>query len=39
LPVIFSSGYALQTLVEQGRAHARAIILSKPTASPNLRTD
>ena len=30
LPVLFTSGYALETLVEQGRAHAQAIVLTKP---------
>jgi CheY-like chemotaxis protein len=30
LPVVFSSGHALETLVEQGRAHAHSIILTKP---------
>ena len=30
LPVLFTSGYALETLVEQGRAQARAIVLTKP---------
>ncbi|QOG17254.1 PAS domain S-box protein [Bradyrhizobium sp. SEMIA] len=30
LPVLFTSGYALETLVEQGRAHAQAILLTKP---------
>ena len=30
LPVVFSSGYALETLVEQGRAPAHSIILTKP---------
>ena len=30
LPVVFSSGYALETLVEQGRAQAHSIILTKP---------
>ena len=30
LPIVFSSGYALETLVEQGRAHAQSIILTKP---------
>jgi CheY-like chemotaxis protein len=30
LPVVFSSGYALETLVEQGRAYADSIILTKP---------
>jgi PAS domain S-box-containing protein len=30
LPVLFTSGYALETLVEQGRAHAQAVVLTKP---------
>ncbi|MDA9499708.1 PAS domain S-box protein [Bradyrhizobium sp. CCBAU 11357] len=30
LPVLFTSGYALETLVEQGRARAQAIVLTKP---------
>jgi PAS domain S-box-containing protein len=30
LPVIFSSGYALEALIEQGRAPAQSIILTKP---------
>jgi CheY-like chemotaxis protein len=30
LPVVFSSGYALETLIEQGRAPAHSIILTKP---------
>ncbi|RXG84983.1 PAS domain-containing sensor histidine kinase [Bradyrhizobium vignae] len=30
LPVLFTSGYALETLVEQGRAQAQAIVLTKP---------
>ena len=30
LPVVFSSGYALETLVDQGRAPAHSIILTKP---------
>ncbi|MBH5368810.1 PAS domain S-box protein [Bradyrhizobium glycinis] len=30
LPVLFTSGYALETLVEQGRAQAHAIVLTKP---------
>ncbi|MGL3108309.1 PAS domain S-box protein [Bradyrhizobium sp. BR 1432] len=30
LPVLFTSGYALDTLVEQGRAHAQSIVLTKP---------
>ena len=30
LPVLFTSGYALETLVEQGRAHAQSIVLTKP---------
>ncbi|WP_049806600.1 MULTISPECIES: PAS domain S-box protein [Bradyrhizobium] len=30
LPVLFTSGYALETLVEQGHAHAQAIVLTKP---------
>jgi CheY-like chemotaxis protein len=30
LPVLFTSGYALEALVEQGRAQAQAIILTKP---------
>jgi nitrogen-specific signal transduction histidine kinase/ActR/RegA family two-component response regulator len=30
LPVLFTSGYALETLVEQGRAQAEAVVLTKP---------
>ena len=30
LPVVFSSGYALETLVEQGRAEPHSIVLIKP---------
>jgi PAS domain S-box-containing protein len=30
LPVVFSSGYALETLADQGRAHAHSIFLTKP---------
>jgi PAS domain S-box-containing protein len=30
LPVVFSSGYALETLVEKGHASARSIVLTKP---------
>ncbi|WP_025037452.1 PAS domain S-box protein [Bradyrhizobium sp. DOA9] len=30
LPVLFTSGYALETLVEQGRAQAEAFVLTKP---------
>lgn len=30
LPVVFSSGYALETLIEKGHASARSIILTKP---------
>lgn len=30
LPVVFSSGYALETLVEKGLASARSIVLTKP---------
>ncbi|MCP3370919.1 PAS domain S-box protein [Bradyrhizobium cajani] len=30
LPVLFTSGYALETLVEQGRAHAQSVVLTKP---------
>jgi PAS domain S-box-containing protein len=30
LPVVFSSGYALESLVAQGRASAQSIILTKP---------
>ncbi|MET4261164.1 PAS domain S-box-containing protein [Bradyrhizobium sp. S3.12.5] len=30
LPVLFTSGYALETLVEQGRAQADAVVLTKP---------
>jgi PAS domain S-box-containing protein len=30
LPVLFTSGYALEALVEQGRARAQAVILTKP---------
>jgi PAS domain S-box-containing protein len=30
LPTVFTSGYALETLVEQGRTSANAIVLTKP---------
>ncbi|MGY8633377.1 PAS domain S-box protein [Bradyrhizobium sp. 14AA] len=30
LPVLYTSGYALDTLVEQGRAHAQSVLLTKP---------
>ena len=30
LPVLFTSGYALETLVEQGRVQAQAVVLTKP---------
>ncbi|WP_256808471.1 PAS domain-containing sensor histidine kinase [Bradyrhizobium sp. Bra64] len=30
LPVLFTSGYALETLVEQGRTQAQAVVLTKP---------
>ncbi|MET4070015.1 PAS domain S-box-containing protein [Bradyrhizobium sp. S3.2.6] len=30
LPVLFTSGYALETLLEQGRAQADAVVLTKP---------
>jgi len=30
LAVLFTSGYALETLVEQGRAQAEAVVLTKP---------
>ncbi|RXH19332.1 PAS domain S-box protein [Bradyrhizobium guangzhouense] len=30
LPVLFTSGYALETLVEQGRVQAHAVVLTKP---------
>ncbi|MBW7963487.1 PAS domain S-box protein [Bradyrhizobium sp. BR 10261] len=30
LPVLFTSGYALETLVEQGRVQAEAVVLTKP---------
>jgi CheY-like chemotaxis protein len=30
LPVVFSSGYAREALIEQGRASAQSIILNKP---------
>ncbi|WP_247332589.1 PAS domain-containing sensor histidine kinase [Bradyrhizobium sp. 21] len=30
LPVLFTSGYALETLVEQGRAQAQSVVLTKP---------
>ena len=30
LPVLFTSGYALETLVEQGRMQAQAVVLTKP---------
>ncbi|WP_453955243.1 response regulator [Bradyrhizobium diazoefficiens] len=36
LPVVFSSGYALETLVEQGRAHAQSIVLTKPYRNAEL---
>ncbi|MGX4803604.1 PAS domain S-box protein [Bradyrhizobium guangdongense] len=30
LPVLFTSGYALESLVEQGRAQAHSVVLTKP---------
>jgi CheY-like chemotaxis protein len=30
LPVVFSSGYALEMLAQQGRASAKSVILIKP---------
>ncbi|MFT4116970.1 PAS domain S-box protein [Bradyrhizobium sp.] len=36
LPVVFTSGYALETLVEQGRAQANSIILTKPYRNAEL---
>ena len=30
LPVLFTSGYALETLVDQGRTHAQSVVLTKP---------
>jgi len=30
LPVVFSSGYAVETLTQQGRASANSMILVKP---------
>lgn len=30
LPVLFTSGYTLETLVEQGRVQAQAVVLTKP---------
>ncbi|MBP0114958.1 PAS domain S-box protein [Bradyrhizobium vignae] len=36
LPVLFTSGYALETLVEQGRAQAQAIVLTKPYRKADL---
>jgi PAS domain S-box-containing protein len=38
LPVVFSSGYALETLIEQGRAPAHSIILTKPYRKAELAT-
>jgi len=36
LPTVFTSGYALETLVEQGRAPAQSIILTKPYRKADL---
>jgi PAS domain S-box-containing protein len=36
LPVVFSSGYALETLLERGRASAQSIILIKPYRKADL---
>lgn len=36
LPVVFSSGYPLETLVDQGRAHAQSIVLTKPYRTAEL---
>jgi CheY-like chemotaxis protein len=36
LPVVFSSGYALETLIERGRASAQSIILTKPYRKADL---
>ncbi|MGC4005478.1 MAG: hypothetical protein QM811_21120 [Pirellulales bacterium] len=33
---MFTSGYALETLVEQGRAHAQSIVLTKPYRNAEL---
>jgi hypothetical protein len=34
--VVFTSGYALDALVDQGRAHAHAIVLTKPCRKSEL---
>jgi PAS domain S-box-containing protein len=36
LPTVFTSGYALESLVEQGRAPAQSIILTKPYRKADL---
>src|SRR5260370_15976089 len=36
LPVVYSSGYALESLVKQGRAPAQSIILTKPYRNAEL---
>jgi CheY-like chemotaxis protein len=36
LPVVFSSGYALETLIERGRASAQSLILTKPYRKADL---
>jgi PAS domain S-box-containing protein len=36
LPILYSSGYALETLVEQGRAPTQSIILTKPYRKADL---
>ncbi|WP_271614652.1 hybrid sensor histidine kinase/response regulator [Bradyrhizobium sp. CCBAU 51627] len=36
LPVLFTSGYALETLVEQGRGHAHSVVLTKPYRNAEL---
>jgi PAS domain S-box-containing protein len=36
LPVVFSSGYALESLLEQGRASAQSIVLTKPYRKTDL---
>ncbi|MDN5005403.1 PAS domain S-box protein [Bradyrhizobium sp. GCM10027634] len=36
LPVLFTSGYALETLVEQGRTHPHSVVLTKPYGKAEL---
>jgi CheY-like chemotaxis protein len=36
LPVLFTLDYALEALVERGRARAQAVVLAKPYPRPSL---